>query len=87
MFKDRLIYDQTLLRQARRTAVDRSNIGNLWNVAKHSRRLKIDISRSKNQNTHLQITIPIDIHQRVPHGMSQLQREITFFNMPIFVAI
>ena len=26
------------------------------------------------------MTILIDIHQRVPHGMSQLQREITFFN-------
>ena len=65
----------------------KKRVGYLLNVAKHSRRLKIAISRSKNQNSHLQITIPIDIHQRVPHGMSQLQREITFFNMPIFVAI
>ena len=74
-------------KQARRTAMDRSSIGYLWNVAKHSRRLKIALSRSKNQNSHLQIIISIDIHQRVPYGKNQLQREITFFNMPIFVTI
>ena len=66
------------MKQARRTAIDRSNIGNLLNVAKHSRRLKIALSRSKNQNSHLQIKISIDIHQRVPHGQSKNQREITF---------
>ena len=27
------------------------------------------------------------IHQRVPHSQNQVQREITFSNMPIFVAI
>ena len=60
--------------------MDRSNIGNLLliNVAKHSRRLKKALSRSKNQNSHLQIIISIDIHQRVPHGKSKLQGEITF---------
>ena len=73
--------------QACQTAMDRSNIGNLWKVAKHSRRLKLAISRQTNQNSHLQNIISIDIHQRVPHGQNQVQREITFFNMPIFVAI
>ena len=42
--------------------MDRSIIGNWLNVAKHSRRPKIAISRSKNQNSHLQIIISIDIH-------------------------
>ena len=78
---------QTKKKQARRTAMDRSNKGNLLNVAKHSRRLKLAISRSKNQNSHLQNIISIDIHQRVPHSQNQVQREITFSNMPIFVAI
>ena len=67
--------------------MNRSNIGNLLNVAKHPRRLKIAISRSKNQNSHLPIIISVDIHKRVPHGEKQLKRELTFFNMPIFVAI
>ena len=67
--------------------MDHSNIGNLLNVAKHSRRLKLAISWSKNQNSYLQNIISIDIHQRVTHGQNQVQREITLFNMPIFVAI
>ena len=46
------IVPKKLQKQARRTAMDRSNIGNLLNVAKHSRRLKLAISRSKNQNSH-----------------------------------
>ena len=67
--------------------MDRSNIGYLLNVAKHSRRLKLAISRSKHQNSRLQIIISIDIHQRVSHGKNHHQREITFFSMPIFVTI
>ena len=67
--------------------MDRSNIGYLLSVAKHSRRLKLAISRSKHQNPRLQIIISIDIHQRVSHGKSHHQREITFSNMTIFVAI
>ena len=63
---------QKLQKQARRTAMDRSNIGNLWYEAKPSRRLKIAISRSKNQNSHLQIIISIDIHQWVPYGKNLL---------------
>ena len=61
--KKKLDIQRKLLKiQARRTAMDRSNIGNLLNVAKHSRRLKTAISRSKNQNSHLQIIVSIDIH-------------------------
>ena len=60
-------------KQAWQTAMDRSDIGNLWNEAKHSRRLKIAISRSKNQNSHLQIIVSIDIHQIVPHGKSHIK--------------
>ena len=67
--------------------MDRSNIGKLSNVAKHSRRLKIAISRSKNQNSHLQIIISIDIYQSVLYGKNQLQREKKKFNMTIFVTI
>ena len=39
------------------------------------------------KNSHLQIKISIEIHQRVSHGKNQLQREISFFNMTIFVAL
>ena len=67
--------------------MDSSNIGNLLNVARHSRRLKISISRSKIQNSHLQIIIMIDIQQRVPHGTKSTSKGNNFFNMPIFVAI
>ena len=33
----------------------------------------------KNKNSHLQIIISINIHQRVPHCINQLQREKNFF--------
>ena len=49
--------------------------------------LRIAISRSKNQNSHLQIMVWLDINQRVPNVDNKLQREITVMTMPFFVAI
>ena len=52
-----------LKEQARRTAMDRSNIGNSWNREKTLFLLRsIAAWRVKNQNTHLQIIISMDTH-------------------------
>ena len=63
-------------KQAHRTAMDRSNIGNSWNREKLVlAAVYRSLAGKINQNSHSQIIISIDIYQSVPHGINQLQRE------------
>ena len=75
-FLDFFIDERSKKKQARRTAMDRSNIDNSWNREKLVlAAVYRSLAGKINQNSHSQIIISIDIYQSVPHGINQLQRE------------